>query len=112
MFSIEEVRCANTYSFSLGGGGGGVACMGGRQTCITWIQLHWFESLTPIQHRASPFPNPAHLALTGELIAILGNRGRVEVFESHIAAFEQSEKLVRVRILLDGGGGMIIMKIL
>lgn len=111
MFSIEEVRCANTYSFSLGGGGVGVLAWGGRQTCITWIQLHWFESLTPIQHRASPFPNPAHLALTGELIAILGNRGRVEVFESHIAAFEQSEKLVRVRILLDGGGGMIIMKI-
>lgn len=64
----------------------------------------------PIQHRASPFPNPAHLALTGQLIAILGNRGRMKIFESHIAAFEQNEKLVRVRILLGGGVGMIVMK--
>lgn len=63
----------------------------------------------PIKHRASPFPNPTHLALTGQIIAILGNRGRVEVFESHIAAFEHSEKLARVRILLGGGGGMIVM---
>lgn len=64
----------------------------------------------PIQHRTSPFPNPAHLALTRELIAILSNRGRVEVFESYITAFEQSEKLVRVRVLFGGGGGMIVMK--
>lgn len=57
-----------------------------------------------IQHCASPFPNSAHLALTGQLIAILGYSNRVEVFKSHVAAFEQSEKLVRVRILLDGRG--------
>lgn len=64
----------------------------------------------PIQHCASPFPNSAHLALTGQLIAILGYSNRVEVFKSHIAAFERSEKLVRVRILLGGNRGIIVMK--
>lgn len=64
----------------------------------------------PIQHCASPFPNSAHLALTGQLIAILGDSNRVEVFKSHIAAFEQSKKLVRVRILLGGDRDIIVMK--
>lgn len=63
-----------------------------------------------IQHCASPFPNSAHLALTGQLIAILGYSNRVEVFKSHVGAFEQSEKLVRVRILLGGDRGIIVMK--
>lgn len=63
-----------------------------------------------IQHCASPFPSSAHLALTGQLIAILGYSNRVEVFKSHVGAFEQCEKLVRVRILLGGDRGIIVMK--
>lgn len=63
-----------------------------------------------VQHCASPFPNSAHLALTGQLIAILGYSSRVEVFKSHVAAFEQSEKPVRVRILLGGDRGTIATK--
>lgn len=82
----------------------------GWHTCITRIQLHRFKSIMRLQHCASPFPNSAHLALTRQLIAILGYRNRVEVFKSHIAAFEQSEKLFRVRILLGGYRGIIVMR--
>lgn len=56
------------------------------------VESHRLEPSMLLQHGASPFPNTAQFALTRELVAILGHRNRVPVFESHVCAFEVHEK--------------------
>ena len=62
---------------------------------IAWVELHWLESSMLLQHRASPFPNTALFSLTRKLVAVLGHRNRMPVFEAHVGPFEVDEECGR-----------------
>ena len=45
---------------------------GGPLTGVGGVQLHGLKAIVPLQHRARPLPQPAHLA--GQVVAQVGKR--------------------------------------
>lgn len=50
-----------------------------------------------LQHSTGPLPDTTHVRLTAELIALIDNRDRMPVFETHIGPFKINEEIVRIR---------------
>lgn len=64
-----------------------------------------------LQCRASPLPDPSHIALTRESISVLGDGRGVPVFvEAYVTAFKVDEELARVWTL-QGTGDVLTRRV-
>ena len=50
------------------------------------------------KRRASPFPNPAHFALTSDLVAVCGHGHGMPMLETNIGTLEIDEELLRAPV--------------
>lgn len=69
----------------------------GKDTCITRIQRHRLEAGMLLQNSTGPFPHTTQVRLPAELSALLGNRNRVPVLESHVRPLQINEEIARLR---------------
>lgn len=77
-----------------------------KLTTVSRVQLHRLESLILLQRRASPLPKASHAALSGELVAVLGDGHGVPVIEAHVRLLEVDEEGVGIGDCCDAGGAV------
>lgn len=61
--------------------------------CVTWVELHGFETFVGCEGRGRPFPETAGISLTTETGRIARDRGGMPGFEADIATFEVEEEV-------------------
>lgn len=76
-------------------------------TRVGRIQIHGFESVMLLQHRAGPFPHTTQVAAATQLVALLRNGDWVPMSEADVAAFQIGKELMWCKGLLGTGEGFV-----
>jgi hypothetical protein len=78
-----------------------------KLTAIRRVELHRLKSILLLQRGARPFPKASHVALTGELAAVLSDWHGVPMFEPHVRPGEVHEEIVWVWTSCRSAGGPV-----